>query len=75
MIPLRLKLENFLSYRDAVELDLQGVEVACLCGDNGHGKTALLDAITWALWGGARGRVYGGPGGGSPRRVGAPGTP
>ena len=66
MIPLRLKLENFLSYRDAVELDLQGVEVACLCGDNGHGKTALLDAMTWALWGGARGRVYGGPGGGSP---------
>ncbi len=66
VIPLRLKLENFLSYRDAVELDLQGVEVACLCGDNGHGKTALLDAMTWALWGGARGRVYGGPGGGSP---------
>ena len=66
MIPLRLKLENFLSYRDEVELDLQGVEVACLCGDNGHGKTALLDAITWALWGGARGRVYGGGGGGSP---------
>ena len=66
MIPLRLRLENFLSYRDAVELDLEGVEVACLCGDNGHGKTALLDAMTWALWGGARGRVYGGPGGGSP---------
>ena len=66
LIPLRLKLENFLSYRDAVELDLQGVEVACLCGDNGHGKTALLDAMTWALWGGARGRIYGGPGGGSP---------
>ena len=66
VIPLRLKLENFLSYRDAVELDLQGVEVACLCGDNGHGKTALLDAMTWALWGGARGRIYGGPGGGSP---------
>ncbi len=66
MIPLRLRLENFLSYRDAVELDLQGVEVACLSGDNGNGKTALLDAITWALWGGARGRIYGGPGGGSP---------
>ena len=66
VIPLRLKLENFLSYRDAVELDLEGVEVACLCGDNGHGKTAILDAITWALWGGARGRVYGGGGGGSP---------
>ena len=35
-------------------LDLEGVHVACLCGDNGHGKSALLDAITWALWGKSR---------------------
>ena len=55
MIPIRLSVKNFLSYRDNVPtLDLEGVHVACLCGDNGHGKSALLDAITWALWGESR---------------------
>ena len=55
MVPLRLSLKNFMCYRDnAPELDLESIHVACLCGDNGHGKTALLDAMTWALWGKAR---------------------
>ena len=55
MIPLKLSLENFLCYRDGLPtLDLEGVHLACLCGQNGHGKSALLDAITWALWGRAR---------------------
>ena len=58
MIPVKLSVKNFLSYRDSAPvLDLEGVHVACLCGDNGHGKSALLDAITWALWGTARARV------------------
>ena len=58
MIPVRLSVKNFLSYRDgAPALDLKGVHVACLCGDNGHGKSALLDAITWALWGRSRAGV------------------
>lgn len=66
MIPLRLQMQNFLSYSgESPVLDLTGVRVACLCGDNGHGKSALLDAITWVLWGSARGRRYG-QGGGSP---------
>ena len=55
MIPVRLTLYNFLSYGDAVEpIDFTGLRVACLSGSNGHGKSALLDAITWALWGHAR---------------------
>src|SRR5437868_4479808 len=55
MVPLRLQLRNFLSYGDAAEpIDFDGIHVACLCGPNGHGKSALLDAITWALWGQAR---------------------
>ena len=55
MIPLRLYIKNFLCYGDGLDpLDLEGIHVACLCGDNGHGKSALLDAMTWALWGEAR---------------------
>ncbi|MCH2671367.1 MAG: SMC family ATPase [Dehalococcoidia bacterium] len=38
-------------------MNFNGVHVACICGSNGHGKSALLDSITWALWGKARGKV------------------
>ena len=55
MIPITLKLENFMSYREEVpELDFTGMTVAALSGRNGHGKSALLDSITWALWGRCR---------------------
>ncbi|HEX3034904.1 MAG TPA: SMC family ATPase [Thermodesulfobacteriota bacterium] len=55
MIPLKLSLKNFLSYSEDVPiLDFTGFTVACLSGKNGHGKSALLDAITWALWGKCR---------------------
>jgi len=56
MIPLTLQLRNFMCYRDPTLLDFTGIHLACLTGDNGHGKSALLDAITWALWGKARAR-------------------
>ena len=52
MIPLKLTLENFKCYRrDVPTLHLAGVHIACLCGGNGHGKSSLLDAIAWAVWG------------------------
>ena len=55
MIPVKLRLRNFMCYRDGVpELHLEGLHVACLCGPNGAGKSALLDSMTWALWGKAR---------------------
>jgi exonuclease SbcC len=59
VIPLRLSLENFLCYREGVPtLDFTGIHVACLCGPNGHGKSALLDSITWCLWGRSRGKTH-----------------
>ena len=55
MVPVSLRLENFLSYGTAAPiLDFERFHVACLSGRNGQGKSALLDAITWALWGEAR---------------------
>jgi exonuclease SbcC len=56
MIPIKLELENFLPFRQPDPLDFSGIHVACLSGDNGAGKSSLLDAITWALWGKARAR-------------------
>ncbi|MDD9994243.1 MAG: SMC family ATPase, partial [Dehalococcoidia bacterium] len=57
MIPLRLSVRNFMCYREPPILDLESIQIACLCGPNGHGKSALLDAITWALWGETRART------------------
>ncbi len=55
MIPKSLFLTNFMCYPQAA-LDFNGVHVACLAGDNGAGKSALLDAITWVVWGKSRAR-------------------
>ena len=56
MIPIHLKLSGFLSYRDPAELDFSGFDLACISGSNGAGKSSLLDAMTWALFGQARKR-------------------
>ncbi|EAW34958.1 exonuclease subunit SbcC [Lyngbya sp. PCC 8106] len=53
MIPHKLTLKNFLSYREA-SLDFSGLHTACICGSNGAGKSSLLEAITWAIWGSSR---------------------
>ncbi len=54
MIPVTLKLTGFLSYREPTVLDFSGFDLACISGMNGAGKSSLLDAITWALFGQAR---------------------
>ena len=43
-----------MCYREEQSLDFSGLHLACLTGENGHGKSTLLDAMTWALWGKAR---------------------
>ena len=55
MIPLKLTLRNFMSYgEEPAILDFTGIHVASLSGDNGNGKSAILDAMTYALWGATR---------------------
>lgn len=56
MIPLRLRIAGFLSYHDPVELDFNTINLACISGHNGAGKSSLLDAFTWSLFGEARGK-------------------
>ncbi|MCC6147528.1 MAG: SMC family ATPase [Anaerolineaceae bacterium] len=56
MIPVLLHISGFLSYRDPVVLDFREFELACISGANGSGKSSLLDAITWVLFGQARRR-------------------
>jgi len=55
LIPVKLALKNFLSYgEDVPPLDFTQFHIACLSGNNGQGKSALLDALTWAVWGEGR---------------------
>ena len=56
MLPIRLEIKNFLAYRSPDPVRFDGIHLACLTGSNGAGKSSMLDAITWALWGKARAR-------------------
>ena len=54
MKPRHLKIEGFLSYQQPVEIDFTEFDLACITGDNGAGKSSILDAMTWVLFGKAR---------------------
>ena len=55
MVPHKITLKNFLSYGEELQtIDFKNYNLICFSGRNGHGKSALLDAMTWALWGQAR---------------------
>jgi len=56
MIPISLRISGFLSYKDPVELDFSNINLACISGSNGAGKSSILDAMTWVLFGQARKR-------------------
>ena len=55
MIPLRIMLKGFLCYRDEQEVLLDGSSLWMLAGLNGSGKSAVFDAMTFALFGCHRG--------------------
>lgn len=49
MIPVKLKLTNFISHSDT-EIDFTDISALCLYGDNGAGKTSIIDGILYALY-------------------------
>ena len=51
MNPIRIKLEGFMSYRHEAELNFEDKPIWVLTGDNGSGKSAIFDAVTFALYG------------------------
>lgn len=54
MVPVRIVVQGFLSYRDRAEIMFDGAKLWALSGRNGVGKSALFDAITFALFGTGR---------------------
>lgn len=51
MRPLRITVEGFSAYRNRVDVDLQDVEFFSLSGPTGAGKSSLVDAMIFALYG------------------------
>jgi DNA repair protein SbcC/Rad50 len=59
VIPVRVELTDFLSHRrpdgTPVVFDFDGAKLWSVSGDNGAGKSAIFDGITWTLYGVHRG--------------------
>ncbi len=56
MIPRRIKLKGFLCYKEEQAVDFDGnTTLWMLSGLNGSGKSAIFDAVTFALFGYHRG--------------------
>ena len=51
MLPLRVALKGFMTYREEQVLDFSQSSLWILAGPNGAGKSAIFDAITFALYG------------------------
>jgi exonuclease SbcC len=51
MRPVHLALEGFGVFRDRTDVDLDDVELFAIVGKTGDGKSTLIDAICFALYG------------------------
>ncbi len=51
MRPSRLVVEGFAPFRERVEVDFSDLELFALTGPTGAGKSSVIDAITFALYG------------------------
>jgi exonuclease SbcC len=51
MRPVRLELKGFTAFRDEQTIEFDDLDLFAISGPTGSGKTSILDAITYALYG------------------------
>ena len=51
MRPIRLEVQGLTSYKEPVSLDFTELDLFAITGPTGSGKSSLVDAITYALYG------------------------
>ena len=51
MRPISLEIEGFTSFRERVAIDFSSLDLFAITGPTGAGKTSIIDAMTYALYG------------------------
>ena len=51
MRPIRLQVQGYTCFKDEVVVDFDGLDLFVISGATGSGKSSLLDAMTFALFG------------------------
>lgn len=51
MRPLHLRIQGFTCFRDEQDIDLRNLDLFAIAGPTGAGKTSILDAMVFALYG------------------------
>ena len=51
MRPVKLEIKGFTSFRDEQVVDFDGLDLFAIVGPTGSGKSSVLDAMTYALFG------------------------
>ena len=51
MRPISLEMEGFTSFRERASIDFSSLDLFAITGPTGAGKTSIIDAMTYALYG------------------------
>ncbi len=51
MKPVSLRVEGFASFRERIEIDFSNLDLFAISGATGAGKSSIIDAMTFALYG------------------------